>query len=206
MRTGRCFGQVAGLALVLLFLAVAFTPLPNLLAGWLMIPSRIEAAGAIVVLGGGIEDSRTLSQVSLRRTIHGIRLYRQGLAPVMIFSGGNAGQEAAEGALMASLAAELGVPSGAIWVEAGSNDTWTEALEVARLVQPRGIRKILLVTDPFHMKRARASFERAGFQVLLASSETAAASIKKPEARLDVMRQVCQEAIARLYYWIRGRL
>jgi uncharacterized SAM-binding protein YcdF (DUF218 family) len=188
---------------VLVFLAVAFTPLPNLLAGWLILPSQIEAAEAIVVLGGGIEGPRALSAASLRRTIHGIRLYRQGLAPVMIFSGGTAGQEAAEGTLMASLAAELGVPAVASWVEAGSNDTWTQALEVARLAQPKGVRQILLVTDLFHMKRASAAFERAGFQVLPAASQSTAARAKKPEARLNLMRQVCQEAIARFYYSIR---
>jgi len=204
--TGWRSGQMVGLAFVLLFLATAFTPFSNLLAGQFMIPPEIRAAEAIVVLGGGIEDSRTLSGASLRRTIHGIRLYRQGLAPVMIFSGGHAGQAATEGAVMASLAAELGVPNAAIWVEASSNDTWTEALEVARLAQPKGIRRILLVTDLFHMKRARTTFERAGFQVLPASSEATVADTKSPEARLDLMRQVCQEAIAGLYYWIRGQL
>jgi uncharacterized SAM-binding protein YcdF (DUF218 family) len=197
---------MAGLALVLVFLAVAFTPLPNLLAGLLIVPSRIEAAEAIVVLGGGIVDARTLSPASLRRTVEGIRLYRQGLAPIIIFSGGNAGQEASEGALMASLAGELGVPSTAIWVEAVSNDTWTQAQEVGRLARPKEIRRILLVTDSFHMKRAHAPFERVGFRVLPASSGTAAGAEKKPEARLELMRRVCQEAVARLYYWIRGKL
>lgn len=69
-RTGRRFGQVAGLALVFLFLAVAFTPLPNLLAGWLILPSQIEAAEAIVVLGGGIVETRQviLAAMSLKHT------------------------------------------------------------------------------------------------------------------------------------------
>jgi uncharacterized SAM-binding protein YcdF (DUF218 family) len=191
---------------VLAFLAVTFTPFPNWLAGRLIVPPRIESAEAIVVLGGGIEDSHTLSVISLRRTIQGIRLYRQGLAPTIIFSGGKAGQEVAEAKVMASLAVELGVPSTAIWVETKSNDTWTEALEVARLAQPKGVRKILLVTDPFHMKRASVAFERAGFQVLSASLEIAVANARKPEARLNLMRRVCQEAVARLYYWIRGQI
>ena len=67
-RTGWRFGQAAGLMVVLLFLAVAFTPLPNLLARRLMIPSRIEAAEAIVVLGGGIVDTRQviLAAMSLK--------------------------------------------------------------------------------------------------------------------------------------------
>lgn len=140
------------------FVAVAFTPLPNVLAVWLNVPSRIEPAGAIVVLGSGIEDARTPSLISLRRTIEGIRLYRRGLAPAIIFAGGTARQEAAKGTVMASVAAELGVPNTAILVETRSNDTWTEAFEVARLAQPRGVRRILLVTDPFHMRRATAAF------------------------------------------------
>lgn len=202
----RRFGQLAGLGLVLGFLTVAFTPLANALAARLNVPSRIEAAGAIVVLGAGIEDARTLSPISLRRTIQGIRLYRRGLAPAIIFSGGQAGQEAAEAGLMAALAIELGIPFGVIWTETRSSDTWTEALEVARLAQPKGIKKILLVTDRFHMRRASAAFERAGFEVLPASGDAALENVRKPEGRLILMRQVCLEAFARLYYWVRGGL
>lgn len=205
-RAGRCFGQGVGLAAVFVFIAAAFTPLPNLLAGRLILQPRIEPAEAIVVLGGGIEDARTPSPISLRRTIQGIRLYRRGLAPAIIFSGGTAGQEAAEGSVMASVAAEFGVPDTAIWVETRSNDTWTEAFEVARLAQPKGVKRILLVTDPFHMRRATAAFERAGFDVLPATWEVSSAKAEKPEDRLLLMRQVCQEAFARLYYWTRGRL
>lgn len=206
MRTGQRFAQAAGLAVLVLFLAVAFTPLPNLLASWLIVSPQIEAAEAIVVLGGGIEDSQTVSLISLGRTIQGIRLYRQGLAPTIVFSGGKAGQEVAEAAAMASLAAELGVPATAITVETQSNDTWTHALEVARLAQPKGVKKILLVTDPLHMKRASAAFEGVGFRVLPASRETALVTAQKPETRLMLMREVSQELLARLYYWIRGRL
>ena len=203
---GSCFGQAAGFALMVLFFSVAFTPLPNVLARRLVVPSRAETAEAIVVLGGGLTDSRTLSLVSLGRTIQGIRLYRQGLAPTIIFAGGEAGQHAAEGMVMASLAVELGVPDGAIWIETESNDTWTEALEVARLAQPRGVRRILLVTDALHMKRASSAFERAGFQVLAVLGETGLIDAQDPGARLILMRQLGIEAFARLYYRVRSRL
>ncbi len=198
--------RVGGLLVIVSFLSVAYTPLPNLLARWRSVPSRVAAAEAIVVLGGGIEDGRTLSLVSLRRTVHGIRLYRQGLAPLMIFSGGTAGQGAAEGPVMALLAVELGIPSDAIWVETQSNDTRTEALEVARLVRPKQVRKILLVTDAVHMKRASTAFQRVGFEVLAAPAETVSANARTPEGRLYLMHQVSREALARLYYWVRERL
>lgn len=204
--TTQRLGQLTGLTISLLFLFTAFTPLPNVLAGRLIVSSRIEAAEAIVVLGAGIINSRTPSPASLGRTIHAVQLYRQRLAPTIIFSGGSAGQAAAESAVMASLAVELGVPTYAIWAEAESNDTWTEATEVARLAQPRGIKRILLVTDLFHMRRASAAFERVGFQVLPAAWETAAMGAYKPEDRLMLMRQVGLEAFARLYYWIRSQL
>jgi uncharacterized SAM-binding protein YcdF (DUF218 family) len=191
---------------MLLFVVVIFTPLPNVLAARLVVPPQIEGAEAIVVLGAGLESPRTLSLLSLRRTVHGIRLYRQGLAAMIVFSGGRSGEEGVEGSVMASLAQELGVPSTAIWTETQSNDTWTEALEVAKLAHPRGIRTILLVTDPFHMRRARAAFERVGFRVLPAGPDPSLDDASKPEIRLGLMRQVCQEALARAYYWVRSRL
>lgn len=203
---GLHVAQVAGLAVLLLCVVAAFTGLSDLLADRLIVPERIEAADAIVVLSGGIEDSRTLSPASLRRTIQGIRLYRRGLAPTIVFSGGKAGQDAEEAEVMAALAIELGVPNTAIWVERRSNDTWTQTLEVARLAQPKGIRRILLVTDRLHMLRARTAFERAGFEVLAASDLTESSGARAPEARLLLMRQILQETFASLYYWLRERV
>lgn len=199
-------GRGIGLTAMLLFVVVIFTPLPNVLAARLVVPPRIEAAQAIVVLGAGLESPRTLSLLSLRRTVHGIRLYRQGLAPMIVFSGGRSGEEGVEGSVMASLAQELGIPSTVIWTETQSNDTWTEALEVAKIARPNRVRTILLVTDPFHMKRASVTFERVGFRVLPAAPEPELDSASKPEIRLGLMRQVCQEALAGVYYWVRSRL
>lgn len=201
----RGFGLGIGLVVLLVLLVCGFTPVPEQLARALAVVPRIEAAHAIVVLGGGVVDKQTLSLTSLRRTIHGMRLYRRELAPILVFSGGMAGQDVSEGVLMAQLAVELGVPNDAVWVESQSNDTWTEASEVARLVRPHGVHRILLVTDPLHMRRAIRAFERAGFEVLPAGWELSVGGNPKPEMRLTLMREVGQEALAQLYYWARTK-
>lgn len=200
----RDFGWRMGLAIVVLLAACAFTPLPNLAAQWLVVAARLEPAQAIVVLGAGVEDRKTLSLGSLKRTVHGIQLYRQGWAPIIVFSGGLAGQEAPEATVMAQLAIDLGVPRDVIWTEARSNDTRTEALEVARLMQPHGVRRILLVTHPLHMRRALTDFERAGFDVVPAGWEVAPGKNVKPEGRLSLMRDVGQELLAEIYYRVRA--
>jgi len=199
-------GEMAGLVFLVLFGVAAFTPLPNRLARELVVASRLERADAIVVLGGGVDGPRTLSMTSLQRMIHGLELYRSGLAPTLVFSGGRAGQTAAESVLMADLAIALGVPRAAVYAEAVSNDTWTHARELARVDPHSRPRKIILVTDVFHIKRAAMTFERAGFEVLAAPVNTSAVHAWKPEQRLDLVRRVGVEAIARVYYSARGVL
>jgi uncharacterized SAM-binding protein YcdF (DUF218 family) len=52
------------------------------------------------------------------------------------------------------------------WVETESIDTHQNALFSWCLVAPMGVRRVALVTDPFHMPRARAEFEAVGFVVV----------------------------------------
>ena len=202
----RTITRALALAVVVVVFAVPFTPAPSWVAGHLAVSPRLEPADAIVVLGGGVQSNRELSEQSMRRTIMGIRLFRRGLAPVLVFSGGTAGQTAAEADVMAALARELGIPAQRILVETVSFNTRSEAVEVARLIGPEGKRQILLVTDPFHMGRAQAVFERAGFVVRPAPSDPWVDGHRRPEGNLWLMRQVGEELLARTYYVARGWL
>jgi uncharacterized SAM-binding protein YcdF (DUF218 family) len=84
----RRFVQCVGLGAIAFFFCVAFTTLPNVIARSLVVPERLDTADAIIVLGGGTDKDGKLSSASLRRTVHGIRLFRQGFAPIVVFSGG----------------------------------------------------------------------------------------------------------------------
>lgn len=197
---GRTLGGV-GCAL---FLVTAFTPLPNLLAGWLVSPPRLAPAEAIVVLGAGVSPQGHLSEPSLQRAIHGMLLQRRGLAPLLVFFGAAGDGGAPEAAVRAALAHELGFSPETILTEARARTTREEAARLATLLQPRGIRRILLVTHALHMPRARVVFERAGFEVLAAPADEGGIHASTPEDRLALMRTLLEELFGRLYYRVAG--
>ena len=205
MKWARIF-RLLGLSGVILFFTSAFTPLPNFLARWVSTPSRLESAEAIVVLGGGLQPGGVLSNASLRRAIHGIALHRKGLASLLVFSGPARDEAPAEAAVRAELARQLEISPEAILTEAEAWTTREEAVRVGALLRPRGVRRILLVTDSQHMMRARQLFEHAGFEVLAAPADDFSNSVYGPEDRLRLMRRILEELLARLYYQVAGYL
>lgn len=194
--------RLVGLVTVLGFVALAFTPLPNRLHPVFVDPPRVAPAQAIVVLGAGA-DLDYLSERSLRRAVHGIRLYHRKLAPVIVLHGPWQGHSAPEAATRADLARDLGVPSKAIVLAAGRT-TREEAEQSWKQLAPHGRTRILLVTGSHHMWRARAMFERQGFAVLPAPVDEAALTSSGPEVRLGLARSLLQEGMARLVYRLAG--
>lgn len=197
----RTICRLLGLGVIVVLALVAFTPLPNLIAKALSIPSIVAPADAVIVLAGGGVSRGVLSSVSFRRSVHGIVLHREGWAPLLILSGGDA-----EGRLRAALARRLKVPADAILTVAPGHTTREEAARIDRLLRPRGVRKILLVTDAPHMARAKALFERVGFEVLPAPALDGTGSARKPRGRLELFLGTLQELAALQYYRLAGFL
>jgi uncharacterized SAM-binding protein YcdF (DUF218 family) len=56
------------------------------------------------------------------------------------------------------------------------------------------------------MVRAQALFERVGFEVFPAEADDFSRAAAGPEERLQLMRRVAQEFVARLYYRLAGYL
>jgi uncharacterized SAM-binding protein YcdF (DUF218 family) len=192
MRARRAL-RVAGGVLVAAFLAIAFTPLPNLLHGAVVgPPPPLEPAQAIVVLGAG-KTGCELSDASLRRALHGIALFRQGLAPVLVMLGGPGEGPRAEASVRSTLARDMGVPPEALAVDTRGRTTREEASVSWQLLAPRGARKILLVTSREHMLR------RAGFEVVTAPVDELHAAAERPQDRLELTRGLLRELVARAY-------
>jgi uncharacterized SAM-binding protein YcdF (DUF218 family) len=188
-----------------LFVLVSFTPLPNALNRWAGVTAQIEPTAAIVVLGGGLARPGVLSEVSLRRALYGIKLYHQGLAPLLAFSGPSSGSSREEARVRADMARLFGVPATAMVTEVTARTTREEALRMAALLQPMGIHQILLVTSDDHMARSQRLFEKAGFTVHPAPVDDLS-DARRPERRLQLMRAVAQEFLARTYYRLAGYL
>lgn len=183
----------------------AFTPLPNLVAALVAVPADPGKADAIVVLGGGAEwPHGELSSTALHRTIHGIRLYRDGLAPLLVLSGGPGRTQPSQAARRRALALACDVPNQAIVTDERAKTTQEEAGRVADVLHARGSRSILLVTDPYHMVRARRLFERAGFVVRAAPANDLPDPAETPQGRLALMIRVTQELLGIAYYRVAG--
>ena len=197
--------RVLGIATILLIVLSAFTPLPNLLDHWTAIPAQLMPAEAIVVLAGGVNAQGVLNESSLRRTLHGILLYQQGFAPRLEFSGPANKQGFVEAEIRAAMARQLGIAQTAILTECRVHTTREEAARLASLLQPLGIRTILLVTNREHMARSQPLFESVGFAVHPAPVDVLSQAAE-PGARLQLTRQVLQEFLARLYYRLAGYL
>jgi len=127
-------------------------------------------ADAIVILGAPLRPDGQLSPVAEERVRAGVALWERGLAPVICVVGGHCPRghrdDPAEAEGMARWVRAMGVPERAIRVDRRSTSTFTNALRAAELLHPEGRRRVWLVTQPFHLRRARFYFRRAGFEPL----------------------------------------
>ena len=127
-----------------------------------------QEADAVVILGAPLAAEGGLTEIVDERVRAGVSLFRAGLARRVCLSGGigrRARGRGPEAAAMAARARELGVPEDALVVDDASANTRENALFSARLLLPVH-RRVWVVTQPFHMRRALFWFRRAGFEPL----------------------------------------
>ncbi len=113
-----------------------------------------QKADAAVVLGTAIWGNKP-SPVFEERIKHGINLYQSGIVDNLIFTGGiGQGQKFSEAEIGRKYALEKGIPSQRIFIEEKSTIT-DENLKYAKsILQENNFEKVLIVSDPLHMKRA----------------------------------------------------
>lgn len=124
-------------------------------------------ADAIVVLGAPLSPGGGLSAIVEERVAAGVGLWRQGVAPLLCMTGGQsprARDNVPEAIAMAQRARALGVPESALRVESASRFTKENALHAAELLRKDGVTRVVIVTQPFHLRRAVLWFRRVGFE------------------------------------------
>ncbi|MEX6503404.1 YdcF family protein [Pseudomonas zhanjiangensis] len=136
-------------------------------------PALAGQVDAIVVLGAGRERDDPAwggdqpSPLALERLRYGARLAKASGLPLLISGGLHFGQPPSEAALMAQvLERDFGVK--ARWQEGRSRTTWENAVYSAALLKSAGMERVLLVTQAWHMPRARWCFEQQGLAVMTA--------------------------------------
>lgn len=129
-------------------------------------------ADAIVVLGAGRERGDPAwggadqpGYLALERMRYAAQLAKASGLPLLTSGGLHYGTPPSEAQLMAErLQRDFGVP--VAWQEDASRTTWENATFSAKVLQPLGIKRVVVVTQAWHMQRSRWSFERAGFEVV----------------------------------------
>jgi uncharacterized SAM-binding protein YcdF (DUF218 family) len=125
------------------------------------VPSS-QNAQAIVVLGARVLPSGHAAPALRRRAEMAAELYRAGRAPVVVFSGGSAGNQPSEASIARDIAVSLGVPPQACVLEDHSHSTAENAALTVPLLKERRIGEVLLVSDGYHLLRAQAHFTSLG--------------------------------------------
>ena len=126
---------------------------------------RAEQADALVVLGARVMPGGVPSGALLARVEKAVELYQRGLAPRLVFSGGIGVHPPSEAQVMREQAVRLGVPSEACVLEEQSHSTEQNARYSAELLRSLGARRVVVVSDPYHLLRARQYFRLHGFEV-----------------------------------------
>lgn len=127
---------------------------------------------AIVVLGAAQYDG-TPSPAFAARLDHARELYREGIAPLVVVTGGKQpGDRFTEAAAGADYLIARGVPDDAILRETTSRSSWESLQASARFLFPRGVRRVVLVSDPFHSLRVRLTAEEIGFDAVTSPTRT----------------------------------
>jgi len=108
----------------------------------------------IIVLGTSIKDGEP-STVFKERINHGIYLYNKGVAEKILFTGGlGKGQSQTESEVAKTYALKNGIPNAAIITEEKSTSTYENFKESKHIMDSLGLKTALIVSDPFHIKRA----------------------------------------------------
>jgi uncharacterized SAM-binding protein YcdF (DUF218 family)/glycosyltransferase involved in cell wall biosynthesis len=204
MTRTRTVEFVAGLALA--YLLVFQTPLVWWLAEPLRMSAPPAAADAIVVFAGGVGESGRAGGGFQERVTRAIELYRAGHAPRMVFSSGFI-FTMREAEVMKAVAVANGVPAEAILLEESASNTHDNVAFTKRILDERGWRRVLLVSSPYHMRRALLTWRRLAPEVTVIPTPVPESQFYDRHQRgitLEQIRGLFHEVAAMIQYWWRG--
>jgi uncharacterized SAM-binding protein YcdF (DUF218 family) len=197
--------QALGVCVVLTGILFAYTPLVNVWGKVGGVASNIQPADAVIALGSNIYPNGNLNNRSYRRTVTAVTLYRRGLAHTVVLLGAAVTAGGSEIRSRESLALDLGVPESDMVLESRGKTTQEEAELSRDILMPRGVRRVLVVTDSQHMSRAVRLFEKVGFEVFPATADDFPLPAEDSDDRIGIVDRVASEAVARAYHSIKDR-
>ena len=161
-------------------------------------------ADAIIVLGAAQWDGKP-SPVLRARVDHAIHLWRRGLAPRLIMTGGQGpGDTTTEAAVERRYAMSHGVPDSVIMVEPESRSTRESLRNVAAMLDG-DTRDVILVSDPFHMLRLSILARRFGLRPQTSPTPTSPISRNRAEAWRYTLHESWKAPVTFFFEFSNGR-
>jgi uncharacterized SAM-binding protein YcdF (DUF218 family) len=161
--------RLVGWLLVVLLLYVGTTFVQ---VGAAAMRDEAREAQAIVVLGAAQYNGRP-SPVFRSRLDHAAALYHQGLAPIVVVTGGGQpGERYSEARAAAEYLYTQGVPDDSQRREVDGRSSWESLSAAARFLQQEGIDEVLLVSDPWHSYRIQAIATTEGLVAYTSPTKT----------------------------------
>ena len=131
-----------------------------------------RSVDAIVVLGAAQYNSKP-SPVLRARLDQAFMLYKEGLAPTVVVTGGiGEGDRVSEATASQQYLVGRGIPEAAVVVRPEGRSTQASIKAVSEWARQHGVRRVLLVSDPFHMLRLRLEAGRASLQAFTSPTRT----------------------------------
>lgn len=141
-------------------------------------------ADAIVVLGAAQLDGRP-GQVLTARLEHSLLLYREGIAPRIVTTGGQQeGDRFTEAESGRRWLLDRGVPDEAVVAVPVGGNTYDSLVAVSDVARAEGWERSLVVTDRWHVYRVRTMADDLGLGVVGASPTTTGPSAGSPWSSL----------------------
>lgn len=152
----------------------------------LVVSVPLNHADAIIVLGGE----------PLARPLEAARLYREGIAPRVFVTG------TGDASRCRKVLTGAGVPAGDIVTESKATTTYTNATLLRPLLEEAGIRSALIVTSPFHTRRALATFREVMPGIRFGVTEASIDWWKTSRGKSDINRFALIEFLKTAEYWL----
>src|SRR3954454_14336461 len=111
-----------------------------------------QPSDAIVVISGDEQ---------MARFQEGVSLYQRGMGKYLVFSGAAFDNGTSNADVMRDLAVQRGVPDEAILEEPLGEDTWGNAVYTLQVLEQHDLHSAILVTSPYHARRAKLTFDAA---------------------------------------------
>ncbi len=167
----RIAGLVALAALLLYgmsFLAVLITSRQD----------QRQPVDAIVVLGAAQYNGKP-SPVLRARLDHAVELYKEGLAPAVVVTGGiGEGDRVSEATVGRQYLIQHSVPAAAVVVRPEGRSTQASIRSVEQWAKAHDVKRVLLVSDPFHMLRLRLEAGHTSLQAFTSPTRSSPISAR----------------------------